>query len=97
MITTPRLELVPGTPDMLRAEFEGRAELERELGAAVPEAWPPPPYDEHAIRWMLDRLGGDDDLAEWGFRYFVLRADGTRKAVGAGEVPGEVRGAGVEP
>jgi len=91
---TARLELVPGSPELLRAELRGRDALAAVLGADVPASWPPELYDADAIGWMLARLEQDAAYLQWGFRYFVLRDDARRVAVGAGGYkgpPGDAR------
>ena len=78
-IETPRLRLIPATPEALRAELVNREALAAVLGIDVPESWPPELYDADAIRWTLSSLeegrGGDG----WSFYYVVERATpGTR-------------------
>ena len=96
-IATSRLDLVPATGATLEAELAGADALAHALGVAVPADWPPPLYDEPAIRWTLERMRNDPRHADWGFHYFVLRGgrDGDRStAIGAGGYkgpPGEDR------
>ena len=87
-IRTERLDLVPGTFEILEAELRGRAPLAKLLDIEVPESWPPPLYDADAIRWMLGRLGEEPGFEAWGFRYFVLRGEAGSVAVGAGGYKG---------
>ena len=72
IIRTERLELIPATPEMLRAELRGAAALAGQVGAYVPAGWPPDLYDEAATRWMLDWLSTHPGQAEWSFYYFAL-------------------------
>lgn len=72
-IRTARLDLIPGTAAVLEAELQGRTALARALGVDVPPGWPPPLFDEDAIRWTLERLRADPSHATWGLHYFVLR------------------------
>ena len=44
-ILTSRMELIAGTPQMLRAEMQSHQALATALGATIPDAWPP---GEHA-------------------------------------------------
>lgn len=92
VLETERLELVPGTGAMLRADLAGPAALADALGADVPASWPPDLYDEPAIRFTLNALEAHPDYAAWGFHYFVLRpgAEGarTRTVVGVGGFKG---------
>jgi [ribosomal protein S5]-alanine N-acetyltransferase len=86
-IRTPRLELLPGTLDILRAELEGPDALSAALGATVPvPGWPPGEWDEPAIRWMLNAMERGDTPAGWGAWYYVRAAD--RLLVGAGGYKG---------
>lgn len=93
-IRTPRLDLVAATAEVLEAELRGHAELAAVLDARVPQAWPPPLYDEDAVQWALKCLRDDAAFEEWGVRYFVARepmAGGGAVAVGAGGYKGPPR------
>jgi [ribosomal protein S5]-alanine N-acetyltransferase len=70
-IATPRLELIASTPELLETELASPQHLGVALGAHVPEGWPPGEYDEHAIRWLLDRLSAQPDAAGW-FGWYAL-------------------------
>ncbi len=74
MIDTPRLRLVPATPDMLRADLEGPAALAALLGVEAPTQWPPELYDADAIRWTLDAVERDPD--GWYLQYFLRKGPG---------------------
>lgn len=90
-ITTPRMGLIPGTTELLRAELEGRARLEEALGVTVPASWPPELFDHDAVRWTLAQIEANPDHERWGFYYFLLRdGDSGREpvAVGAGGYKG---------
>jgi RimJ/RimL family protein N-acetyltransferase len=89
-LRTPRLDLVPGTVEMLRAEMRGPRFLGRVLGVRIPQGWPPDLYDEPAIRFSLDFLERHPDQASWSFYYFVLRDSprGVGTAIGVGGFKG---------
>lgn len=86
MITTERLELVPGTPEIFRARVDDRDALARFLGARVPAGWPPELYDQDAAGWTAKYLAEHADGEGWALRFVVLRASqaegGARTAVG---------------
>jgi len=88
IIETPRLFLLAGTADRLRAELQGITDLAAALRAEIPSAWPPPLYDEAAVRWMLERVEADPVWATWGSRYFLHKQEGGPIAVGAGGFKG---------
>jgi RimJ/RimL family protein N-acetyltransferase len=75
MIRTERLDLIPATPALTRADLAGRAALADALGVPVPEGWPPELFDEPALRYTLEKLEGQPDQAGWWF-YYVVRRDG---------------------
>lgn len=75
-ILTERLELVPATPELVRAALSGAAALERALGAAVPATWPPDYLDDAALRFTLERLAEGPEQAGWWLRFAILREDG---------------------
>ena len=53
ILVTARMELVPATPSIVRADLGNRDELGRLLNARVPAAWPPPLVDAAALQWVL--------------------------------------------
>lgn len=75
MIRTARLDLIPATTDLVRADLAGREALAAALGVAVPEGWPPELFDEPALRFTLDRLEEESAQAGW-WLYYVVRRDG---------------------
>jgi [ribosomal protein S5]-alanine N-acetyltransferase len=86
-IRTPRLELVLGTTDILRADLEGPDVLASALGCRVPaEGWPPGEWDADAVRWMLDIIESGRGPGGWGAWYYLRSAD--RLLVGAGGFKG---------
>ena len=89
MIPTRRLELRPGTIAALEAELGSRQELAETLGAEIADNWPPPLYDEPAMRWTLDHLRSGDIRAEYGLYYFVDVTGDRPVAVGVGGFKGD--------
>ena len=74
-ITTPRLELVAATIALLEMELDSPQRLGAALGVHVPDGWPPGEYDEHAIRWLLDRLSAQPEAAGWFAWYALFTAE----------------------
>ncbi len=70
-LVTPRLDLVPATASLVRAEMEGPRRLRRLLDAWVPEAWPPGDLAE-ALPVFRERLERQPELAGWFSWYWVL-------------------------
>jgi ribosomal-protein-alanine N-acetyltransferase len=61
---------------MLRLELGNRAELARQLGAALPEDWPPGEYDEGAIQYFLEETEAKGEAgAGWLNWYAVTRQE----------------------
>lgn len=89
-IQTPRLELVPATPALVRAEMRGTAGLETLLGARVPAEWPPELHEPAVLEWTLARLEEHPEHPGWWMHYFVLRGDGERppELIGVGGYKG---------
>jgi [ribosomal protein S5]-alanine N-acetyltransferase len=73
MIRAERLDLVPATPALVRADLAGREALAEALGAEVPESWPPELFDEPALRYTLEKLEAGPEQAGWWLYYVVLR------------------------
>jgi len=90
-IRTPRLLLVPGTLEYLRADLGGPAALGRVLECEVPECWPPEFYDADAIRWTMNWLEQHPDHGGWSFYYMLEPASDTvprARLAGAGGFKG---------
>jgi ribosomal-protein-alanine N-acetyltransferase len=87
-LSTPRLELLSATLDLLRAELESPALLAQRLGAAVPPTWPPQYYDPPAVFWTMRRLEAGAAPAGWYLWYFLLRTSGEPLLLGAGGFQG---------
>ena len=75
MIRTARLDLLPATPALARADLAGREALAAALGVEVPGTWPPDLFDAPAIEYALKRLEADPRQAGWWYYYVVLRAE----------------------
>lgn len=75
VITTSRLELRSGTREALIADLEGTDALAAVLEALVPDNWPPPLYDEPAIRRTLDHMAAGQP-ASFLLYYWMLPCDG---------------------
>lgn len=88
-ISTKRMELIPATLQMLRAEIENRKALSRLLDARVPAGWPPPLNDDNAMKFALTYLKENPDATEWGMWYYLLRDRPERIVVGNGGFKGK--------
>jgi RimJ/RimL family protein N-acetyltransferase len=87
ILRTPRLELVAATLGHLEAELAGNGELQKILGAAVPDDWPPGEYDRAAQELFREMMaGGGPGLVGWLTWYAVARDAGGGKSLigGAG-------------
>ena len=76
MITTERLELIPGTREIFSARVDDREALARLLDARVPAEWPPELYDQDAVDWTARYYAEHPDAAGWVLWFIVLRAPG---------------------
>lgn len=86
-ILTPRLRLVPATPELGRAELDRSPRLGEMLGASIPASWPPPLNDEDSMRWFLQTMEEHPDEPGWAMWYFV-RAGAQPLAIGNGGFKG---------
>ncbi len=71
-ILTRRLALTPLSPELIAAQLDGHPRFFSSLSAAPRLDWPPPLYDDKALRWTLDRLLEGDD-ARWHVRIVTTR------------------------
>jgi RimJ/RimL family protein N-acetyltransferase/quercetin dioxygenase-like cupin family protein len=97
-IRTPRLELISATIAQLRSELDGRDALARELGARVPENWPPELYGEHlaaVVTWGISRLEAAPEAAHF-FQYYFVLAESERTVIGVGGFKGPPHEGAVE-
>jgi ribosomal-protein-alanine N-acetyltransferase len=85
-ITTERLELIPATPEILRAPVDDRDALAAFLGARVPANWPPELYDQDAVDWTAKYLAENADAEGWVLWFVLLCPQegegGERTAIG---------------
>jgi [ribosomal protein S5]-alanine N-acetyltransferase len=82
-LRTARLEIVPGTAALGRAEIEDRAQFAALLGAMVPATWPPPENDEHTMRFFTEYVESHPDSVGWAAWYILRRGeDGQATAIG---------------
>ena len=82
-LTTARLELVLGTPDLFRRDLVDRSTLGAALDARVPETWPPAMMDDETLRQFSALAWAPNGPALAGF-YWVLVEGGERVLVGNG-------------
>jgi ribosomal-protein-alanine N-acetyltransferase len=66
-LRTDRLELIPATPRIARADVNDRARMARLLGAAIPPEWPPPLLADHLEEFAakLEARPFDSGLSPW--------------------------------
>ena len=89
-ITTDRLELIAGTPELAHANINNRPKFAALLDARVPDEWPPPLNDLDSMKWFERYLDEHPDCIGWVTWYFILREDerGERVAIGNGGFKG---------
>ena len=80
-ITTSRLDLIAGTPELARANINDRTQFATLLTARVPDEWPPPLNDTDSMKWFERYLDEHPDGVGWVTWYFILRDDERRKRV----------------
>ena len=86
VLRTPRLCLVAATLEHIDAELRDRAELQRLLGASVPDDWPPGEYDHDAQEFFRSLLNSQGAALHGWLNWYAVtrRAEGTRTALVAG-------------
>ena len=89
-ITTVRLDLISGTPELANADIYDRSQFATLLGARVPDEWPPPLNDIDSMKWFESYLDEHPDGVGWVTWYFILREDesGKRVVIGNGGFKG---------
>jgi RimJ/RimL family protein N-acetyltransferase len=78
-LRTERLEIVPGTPALGRAEMEDRARFAQLLGADVPASWPPPENDQKTMTFFTEYVEKHPDGIGWAAWYILLCGEDRRK------------------
>jgi RimJ/RimL family protein N-acetyltransferase len=82
-LRTERLELVPGTAALGRAELTDRTRFAELVGAEVPASWPPPENDEQSMTFFTEYVEEHPGDVGWAAWYILLcRDDGRRTAIG---------------
>jgi ribosomal-protein-alanine N-acetyltransferase len=89
-LQTARLDLVPGTAALGRAELGDRRRFAALLGAEAPASWPPPENDEQSMTFFAEYAETHPDAVGWAAWYILLRGeDGRRTAIGTWGFKGE--------
>ena len=89
-LETPRLVLIPGSIESLRAELESNERLGEVIGATIPPSWPPELYDKDAINWTIRSLESGHSTADWTLYYIALKnAGGQPTLIGGGGYKGQ--------
>lgn len=73
--------MVPVTAELTHAHLAGRQRLAEALGVVVPESWPPPLYDDDAVRHFLQQLDEVPDSAWCSYYVLLARGDDAPAAV----------------
>ena len=68
------MTLVAATAELVAADLAGREDLSAELGAAVPENWPPELYESTAMRVAMEQVR-DPSEHGWSLWYLLSRSD----------------------
>ena len=88
-IETERLELVAGTPTLVRAEIGDRQQFSHLLQAQIPRSWPPEYIDTDAMNFSLEQLLSGPEQAGWWCWYFVRRSNSAERVlIGTGGFKG---------
>jgi RimJ/RimL family protein N-acetyltransferase len=97
-VRSERLELIPATLDLCRAERSGREEMARILDAQIPESWPPPVFEPDDLERLRQQLEANPETGDWTLHYLVeCESPGRRALVGvAGYVGPPTAERGVE-
>jgi ribosomal-protein-alanine N-acetyltransferase len=90
LLRTRRLELISGTPALIRAEMDDRERFGELLDATIPEGWPPEDVGEATMEFMAQWLEEGPEQAGWWCWYFVLKDEGAggRVLIGNGGFKG---------
>ena len=74
-ISTPRLDLIPITPEALHSEQTNDRCLSQILQATIPENWPPGDWEPHVFTILLAQYATHPHQIAW-HRYICLRNPG---------------------
>ncbi len=85
MIVTARMQLVPASVALARAELVDRAEFARLLSATVPDEWPPEILAD-ALPLFLEWIEAAPDRIGWYVWYAMMRAPREASDMLAGDV-----------
>ena len=84
MLFTPRLDLVEGSTESVRAAIDDHERLGELLHAKIPAGWPPELLDVPALEWTLRWYANPDNDPSFGLYWIVLREGASfRTLVGA--------------
>lgn len=86
-IETPRLALVAGTADLVRAQLDDPERWQQLLGARAPEGWPPE-FTEDVWQPTWQWLANDPGSVGWSMWYFVRKDAADPVIVGTGGFKG---------
>jgi len=81
VVESRRMTLVAATPELVQADLASRADFAAEIGADVPDEWPPDLFDSLAMRVALQQL---QDPAEhgWSLWYLLSKDHEAPKVIG---------------
>ncbi len=85
MLETRRLRLITGTVALAQAELRDREDFARQLGAAVPENWPPETLAD-ALPLFLELLEAAEEGTPWYTWYALQSPDGAGKEILVGSI-----------
>lgn len=77
LIVTPRLDLVPITPEALRSEQAADGSLADILKCHVPAEWPHADWEPHVFELLLSTYAEHPEDSDW-HRYILLRPTESR-------------------
>jgi len=86
-LSTARLELIPATASLVRAEMGQADVFSKLLGAETPANWPPELLVD-ALPFFLEQLERYPEQAGWLSWFWVLRGDAEAVLVGSGGFKG---------
>ncbi|NEO91377.1 MAG: GNAT family N-acetyltransferase [Moorea sp. SIO3G5] len=89
-ITTDRLELIAGTPELVQSEMTP-SRFTALIDAHIPKAWPPEGHHAGTMEFTAQRLREGSDQIGWWCWYFVLldKSKNERVLIGIGGFKGQ--------